>query len=528
MYQALIVDDEKMIRMGMRKAIPWSSLGIGNVFVAKSGEEALDIIREHKPEIMITDIRMGEMSGLDLIDAAKKFVPQIRVLVLTGYDDFEYARQCIRLKVHDFFLKPIDEKVLIEAVKNQVAFLEENQIEKLTDINETRVNAVTEQMNIEKFMRDLIHGRICRQDEIMDFCNKYGFTADRQMQAVMIVPALCDSGDNRFETLSIKNICIGMIDAQNRGITFMDDYGRIVIACFLYGQSGSIMEWIQELNGILRDEYSEKPKIAVGNPVDGMNRLCISYNDAVQLLQCEREEYSEIIQTEKAQRTDHLFREEFAAVSHSMCANIEDAEKVLHIFDQFCGITRSYNLSDSYIRRCCLELAASTYYTFVCNSGMEADARISSFMNSIVNVKGDELFEMTRQFLVKMRCDKEDQNMHDIIDKSTRYINEHLSEDLSVSNIASLLYLSPNYFSRLFKKVTGEGCNEYIVRKRIERAKLLLETTNFPTGRIAMMVGYRDTNYFSLAFKKSTGKSPKKYREERQKATFSGQQQIQN
>jgi len=95
MYQALIVDDEKMIRMGMRKAIPWDTLGVRNVFIAKSGEEALEIIRKHKPEILITDIKMDEMSGLDLIDSAKKFVPQIRVLVLTGYDKFEYARQCI-------------------------------------------------------------------------------------------------------------------------------------------------------------------------------------------------------------------------------------------------------------------------------------------------------------------------------------------------------------------------------------------------------------------------------------------------
>lgn len=527
MYQVLIVDDEKMIRLGMRKAIPWSTFGIGDVFVAKSGEEALDIIREHKPEIMITDIKMGEMSGLDLIDSAKKFVPQIRVLVLTGYDKFEYARQCIRLKVHDFFLKPIDEKVLIEAVKKQVTFLEENKIDKLTDINENRANAVAEQMNIEKFMRDLVHNRISREDKpIIDFCEKYNFKADQQMQLAIIVPTLCiDGGDNHFLVLSIKNICIGMVDAQNRGLTFMDDYGRIVIACFLNRQKGSIMEWIQELNGILKDEYSEKPRVAVGNPVDGMKWLCISYNDAVQLLQCEREEYNEIIQTEKARRTDYLYREEFADINNSMCANIGDSEKVLCIFDQFCRITNSYNLSDSYIRRCCLELAASTYYTFVCDSGMEADSRISSFMNSIVNINGDELFEVTRQFLIKMRGDKEEQNVHVIIDKSKRYITEHLSEDLSVSNIASLLYLSPNYFSRLFKKVTGEGCNEYIIRKRIEKAKLLLETTNFRTGRIAMMVGYRDTNYFSLAIKKSTGKSPKKYREEAQKKVFSEYQQ---
>ena len=96
------------------------------------------------------------------------------------------------------------------------------------------------------------------------------------------------------------------------------------------------------------------------------------------------------------------------------------------------------------------------------------------------------------------------------------YIDEHLAEDISVSSIAESLYITPNYFSRLFKRITGEGCNEYIVRKRIEKAKSLLETTSIKTGKIAMMVGYRDTNYFSLAFKKHTGKSPTKYREEMQ------------
>lgn len=527
MYQALIVDDEKMIRMGMRKAIPWSTLGIGNVFVAKSGEEALDIIMEHKPEIMITDIKMDEMSGLDLIDSAKKYVPQIRVLVLTGYDKFEYARQCIKLKVHDFFLKPIDEKVLIEALKKQVAYLKSNRIGKLTDINEYRAYAFAEQMNIERFMRDLIHNRIKQPaTKIAEFCKKYNIKANSQMQVAIIVPTLCiesSSGDKHFTLLSMKNICISMVDAQNRGLTFMDDSGRIVIAYFLDGQKGSsIMEWIQELNSILKDEYSEKPKIAVGNPVEGMNVLCISYNDAVQLLECAKEEYSEIIQTESAQRIDHSFREVFSDIMNSMCANIGDSERFLSIFDQFCRMTDSYNLSDSYMRRCCLELVATTYYTYLCNSGSEADLRITTYMNSIVNLSGEELIELTRSFLMKMQGDNEEQNVHCIINKSKRYINEHLPDDLSVSDIASHLYLSPNYFSRLFKKITGEGCNEYIIRKRIEKAKMLLETTNIPTGKIALMVGYRDTNYFSLAIKKSTGYSPRKYREMHQEKAFSG------
>ncbi|NLN63921.1 MAG: hypothetical protein GX144_00640 [Clostridiaceae bacterium] len=174
----------------------------------------------------------------------------------------------------------------------------------------------------------------CEDKRILDFCEKYNFNADQQMQLAIIVPTLSiDRGDNHFVALSIKNICIGMIDAQNRGLTFMDDDGRIAIVCFQNRQKGSVMEWIQELNGVLRDEYSEKPKVAVGNPVDGMRLLCISYNDAVQLLQCETEEYAEIIQTEKAQRIDHLYLKEFSDINNSMCANIGDSEKVLCIFE---------------------------------------------------------------------------------------------------------------------------------------------------------------------------------------------------
>ena len=123
MYKVLIVDDEKMIRMGIQKVIPWEDLGVGEVFTASSAREALKILEEHTPKIMITDIHMSEMTGLELIEAAKELQPKLRVLVLTGYDSFEYARQSLRLKVQDFFLKPADEKDLSHAVREQVAFL---------------------------------------------------------------------------------------------------------------------------------------------------------------------------------------------------------------------------------------------------------------------------------------------------------------------------------------------------------------------------------------------------------------------
>ena len=134
------------------------------------------------------------------------------------------------------------------------------------------------------------------------------------------------------------------------------------------------------------------------------------------------------------------------------------------------------------------------------------EGKLDALSKSLSSAGKEEACEITRMFIEQL-IENDEEDVHYTISNARHYIDEHLAEDISVSSIAESL-------SRLFKRITGEGCNEYIVRKRIEKAKSLLETTSIKTGKIAMMVGYRDTNYFSLAFKKHTGKSPTKYREE--------------
>ena len=185
MYKALIVDDEKLIRDGMKRAIPWETIGIGAVFLAQSGAEALSIIREHKPEILITDIRMHGMTGLDLIAQAKELTPDIKVMVLTGYDEFEYARRSIKLNVNDFFLKPIDEKVFISAIRKQVEAISETK----SVSSKYRARAVTEQIEIEIILREIVHGRY-PSDRIEAFCGAYGYGAGQSLQAAVLLPAL--------------------------------------------------------------------------------------------------------------------------------------------------------------------------------------------------------------------------------------------------------------------------------------------------------------------------------------------------
>ena len=516
MYKAIIVDDEKMIRMGMKQAVPWKNLGISEVFVAASGDEALNIIKEHKPEIMITDINMTEMTGIELIEYAREIVPRQRVIVLTGYDNFEYARCCLRLRVEDFFLKPIDEDDLAIAIKKQVDYLdktinEENKLHFLW-----RTKGVFEQSEMEKDMRNLVHKRYKSSSFIEDLYTINHFKRQQVMQLAFLIPKVCidvNEQENSFCVMSIKNICMSLIDAKKKGITFTDDNGLIAIIFFKNDDDIDIIEKIGEITNILIDEFNEKPKVIVGSEVQGFQNLYISYNDATYLLENEKEGYRDIVQIKTAQSKTDIIRDLYDELKKRMCMNVANPEYLIKVYNTFCKATESYNLSVANVRKYCFEMAASVYFAYISDVYEAVDGKLNVLSKSLLYANKEETCEVTRMYLEQL-LGKEEENIHEIITKAKHYIRENLTDELSVSNIAENLYVTPNYFSRLFKRVTGEGCNEYIVRKRIEEAKSLLEMTTIKTGKIAMMVGYRDTNYFSLAFKKYTGKSPTKYRDD--------------
>lgn len=518
MYKILIVDDEKMIRMGIKKVINWETLMIQEVFTASSAREAIEVLEMHQPEIMITDIQMSEMTGLQLIEEARRIQPELRVLVLTGYDSFEYARQSLRLQVQDFFLKPADEEDLTSAIRAQVEYLESARAEERSSLILQRTQGTAEQNQLERTLRELVH----RCGELPELLNAlksyYRINPDGYFQMVLLVPTMYileEPPEENFRAMSVKNVCMSVVDAQEDGVTFSDDDRTIAVVYFLKDEGSSVLEKIEELSDILKDEFDTKPKMVIGSVAEGMENLYISYNDARYLLKTEKEGIQDIIQTFGAQNKSELFRDIFAELKNIMCSNIGNTEYVMKAFRTFCKATESYNLSQQTVRRLCFEVATATYFSYTGDSGEVEAGKLEALSKSLISASKEEACEVTEMFLSQMLGGKED-NVHEIIDQAKYYISQHLTEELTVSKIAASLYITPNYFSRLFKRVTKEGCNEYIVRKRIEKAKSLLETTSMKTGKIAMLVGYRDTNYFSLAFKKHTGKSPTKYREEMQ------------
>ena len=474
MYRVLIVDDEKMIRMGMKNAIDWKKLGVDDVFTAASGNEALKILKEEGPEIMVTDIQMTEMTGLELIKAARESVPELRVIVLTGFDNFEYARESLRLQVQDFFLKPIDEDDLFNAIEKQIKELKEQENKEQNQARVWRSQGSVVQMRLEQCMRNLVHTKADKEMQLYILQKDFQFDIKQKMSLILLEQGMYteQQNDGKFRAMTVKNVCMSMVDSQNRGITFVDDDGTIAIVCFEKDDDDSVLEH-------------------------------------------EKKNIQDIIQTMGAQNKKKIFWEIYAELRNIMISNIGTPDYVLKAFNTFTKATESYNLSPSAVRRCCFEIASSLIFSYMEESCEVEEGKLDALSKSLSSAGKEEACEITRMFIEQL-IENDEEDVHYTISNARHYIDEHLAEDISVSSIAESLYITPNYFSRLFKRITGEGCNEYIVRKRIEKAKSLLETTSIKTGKIAMMGGYRDTNYFSLAFKKHTGKSPTKYREEMQ------------
>jgi len=512
MYKILIVDDEKMIREGIKKVINWEHLRINEVRLASSGKDACEVMKTYTPDILLTDISMAHMNGLELIEQVLSERPNLKVIVLTGFDSFEYARKALRLKVQDFLLKPVDEDVLTEAIQKQIGLLEEEKRRKSLEKESRRIFGVREQAIFEKNLRDLLHHRNGQKPSTY-FVENYERLCTAPMIAAILQLPFCGDKEDSMAILNrqVLGLSVSLIDSKKLGCSIWDDDGKTLIVILFVEKCGSDgVDVIRDLSSIIKNETGLDPKTAMGNVVNSIHGLNKSYTEATCLLQDEKEQMNDVILTQSIRNRKKMFGEVYSEMLQEMCKNISNSAYIMKVFETYQKAVQSYNLSDAYVRQCCFELVTKIYYSYIDAGASKPEQTLDSFAQSISGTSRSAACEITQLYLAKMLS--KDQEVHEIVSKAKYFVNQHLSDDLSVSSIADSQFVSPNYFSRLFKRVTGEGCNEYIVRKRMEKASMLLETTNFNTGKIARMVGYNDSNYFSITFKKHYGMSPTFYR----------------
>lgn len=513
MLKVLIVDDEIIIRNGLYKIIQWDKLGIGEVLTASCGKEALKIAKVAKPDIMLTDICMPEMDGLELTRLMLEMLPKLKVIVLTGYDDFKYAQKSCSLGVKDFILKPVDENKLSKSIQQQVENINTEMQSILNDNIISRKKMIDSQKEIEKSLLELTEKPINKVEKV-NITEKLAFEEDCDYQVALIKPEIStDSVWSQHKNLlmiSIKSFIIDMIDSKNSGWTFQNRDGDIVIIFYVYPKYEDVREQILKLQEIINVEFEVALTTGIGSVVSSMSEITLSYKQAN--ANCKH------YKTKSDKNNATIIQETYSSnntllhYKEKILENINDPNSVKKYLKKYIEEVKTSEINKSSAEQKFYDLGAAFYWEYLRTTGNPADGRLETLISTLQNNDIENCSAFTEMFIMKLMYTNKKQ-MHEIVEAATEYINQHFSEDLTVFTLAEQFHVARNYFSRLFKKEMGEGCNEYITRKRIEKAKQLLTDSRLKTYEIAEQIGYHDTNYFSLAFKKNTGMSPKEFRD---------------
>ncbi len=532
-YRILLADDEEEVRKAIIRKIDWESLGFLVAGDADNGEEALEKIEQLKPDVIMTDIRMPYMDGLTLAARVRQKYPSIKILIFSGYDDFEYAKEAIKLNVTEYILKPVNGQELTKILARVRDCLDE-EIEQRSNINSLRESYLRNLPILrELFLNDLVRGNV-PEEEVRPKLEEYNLDisgARKWLASVISVePEERDEGqplsrqqEQKLIPISVRQLVedslrgcvrfavfnstdgitmITAIDGQNTQTGFIDMLGDIckeirrileVTVTIGVGHSTQSLEQIGKSYQSAVDALGYKAIIGAGgtiyiNDMEPVNR------GKLQLEEKDEEELESQIKfgTPKT----------IAAAVQALAAQMEDAK--VHA-SQY----QVYMLS---LTGCITRLMQQ--YDMDMRKIFDGDRGFMRFLE-----KGQNREEFTA-WLIDIACQmneamtrRRDTTARQVIEEAKAYIQEHYPEpELSVEMICRQLHMSPAYFSTVFRKETGKTCVAYLTEVRLNKAVELLNETKDKTYVIARKVGYQEQNYFSYVFKKRFGVSPTKFR----------------
>lgn len=509
LLKILVVDDKTIIRKGLVKKIQWESLGCILAGEAENGTVALRMITELKPDIVITDIRMPECDGISLLKHIYSNNTHIQTIVISGYDDFEYAQQAIKNGCIDYILKPINAAELNKSIEKACNIIKMNEKAKLLPGRTAQLSGY-----LYRIMHDMeIESESgFEQSDLDSIRNGYFCISVVRSFDSKNVP----KDEFTKESFEDYNYLFSVCDKKEQTIIFCIDIQTDCrfIENKIYGT----------INRLIFENKKEDTEIIVGigKLVMGIEQLHSSYNAALEALSyslLNREQYifkySAVI--EKKQFIVPAEEYESRLLLNVTSGNIQAVNELLEaIFDKILSI------KDISISSISLQMAALCHVLLRIDSEFldEIQKFLAKINNpdyllsfkSIVNMKQVilNLFQMTMYKLQDSRGGKKV-----LVKKVKELISKNYYNEINVEAISKLFFISVPYLSKIFKSETGENLNEYITNFRIEEAKKLLKNDNNSIPQIAQSVGFPDHVYFYKVFKKITGVTPGEFRENR-------------
>lgn len=535
LYSIILVDDEEEVRKSIIKQIDWESAGFQVVGDAENGEDALEKIEVLEPDVVLTDIRMPYMDGLTLAEKIRQRYPSTKVVIFSGYDDFEYAQKAIKLNVTEYILKPVNVEELTSILKRIKSNLDE-EIEEKRNVSRLRENYRKSLPIIcEQFFNDMVHRRLA-DDLIESKLREYDIPITGARKWIIAAIDVEKSDDRSKKTLSlheeeelipisVMQIVREKLKSYCRFSLFQStaEAGMVVIAAL--DDDNTTTGLIDVLGDICKEtkRILEVPvTIGIGHSVTGLSKITGSYQSAVEALGYKAVVGSGItiyindmepvgsgkLEFDNSDESDFISAVKFGpdekieAVMVRISGKLESAR--VHYRQQQVYVFGVLNTVIQMIQQYDLNLEEILGGELEYLSVIDKLQKREEF--------GEWLLKTARKMNQAINQER-DMTTRQVIQQAKQYImDNYQNPDLSVEMICRHLHMSPAYFSTMFKKETGQAYIAYLTEIRLNKAVELLNKTDDKTYVIASKVGYQEQNYFSYVFKKKFGVSPTKFR----------------
>ena len=530
--KVFLVEDEVIIRSGVKKSINWEQEGYEFVGEASDGELAYPMILKEKPDILITDIRMPFMDGLELSRLVKKELPDIKILILSGYDEFEYAKKAIKIGVTEYLLKPISAAKLTE-VLNAVAetIRQENEEKNLleTYFAEMRENTERDKMRLfEKLlMGDLSMG------EILEAGERFGMNLGASCYKIVLFKILANLENHVYAEQMVDACSLVEQAASMMEGVYVFQRGVEGWAFLLTAQDEKSMEesakiLYQNLKQAMKNYTQLEYFGGIGSTVPRIRSLKQSFREADRAFAARFvEEANQIIsqkEFEKSQMEEGLKMQGVVQIGKSRemlqkFLSNGTREEVKAFSDAYISRIEEENIRSTMVRQyvvidVCIVILSFCERISSANRLQEEAEELQKMMQKIHSLS--EIKKYVVRLLneaIELRDAESGRRYSDLIAAAKKEIENHyMTEEISLNTVAISVGMSPSYFSSIFSKEAGKTFVEYLTEVRIEKAKEFLMCSSMKTSEIGYEVGYKDPHYFSYIFKKVQGCSPKEYR----------------
>lgn len=531
MLKVFLAEDEFIIREGIKNNIDWQAYGYEFCGEASDGELAFPLIQKTRPDILITDIKMPFVDGLALSRLVKKELPETEIIILSGYEEFDYAKEAIQIGVARYLLKPINGETLLQEIDSVAEIILGKQKEK--EIREKyqkemEENSLRDQMDL---FQHLVTGD-CSMEELLSVADKLDLKIMAPWYSIVLLKI--QSMKHDYEEYS------GSIVAVDERIVKLAEPEHVLIfdralegRAFLFKADSEeeLLAYQKEYLGDVKEVLSGYANLryfgGIGTPVNRLREIPASFEDASHafahrylvaescildsslLMQEGAAEHEDFrISAVNPEQIDRAKMQEFLRTG--------DLDEVVYFVDEFFGKLDGGAMKSRIFRQYITMDAYFSIVDFLKGLGLQKDEIEAPDQDSSIlqdeKSAMDYIVRIMNKALV-LREKKASSRYEDVVSEVIHYIEDNYAqEELSLNLLASHVNFSPNHLSMIFSQQTGQTLIRYLTDYRMNRAKELLRCSSKKSSVISMEVGYKDPHYFSYLFKKTQGMTPTQYR----------------